>query len=183
MEETKSDIDKKTGGKRKITLVEIDLSSEQNCQELIKQHKTEHGDMIDVLYGGPTHALFLLSSQSQLSFMYVRYSALNHGLQHANTDITTLPTEDWMETFQVNLHSFFFIVKAALPSMPEGGSIVMNASINFAIGHPELIDYTATKGAMIGFMRGLSNQVAPSKGIRVNGPYTFLYLHRFSSII
>lgn len=71
----------------------------------------------------------------------------------------------------MNIHSFFFVVKAALPYMKEGGSIVMNASINFAIGHPELIDYTATKGAMVGFMRGLSNQIAPSKGIRVNGEF------------
>jgi NAD(P)-dependent dehydrogenase (short-subunit alcohol dehydrogenase family) len=53
--------------------------------------------------------------------------------------------------------------------MPAGSSIVYNASINMAVGHPELLDYTATKGAMIAFMRGLSNQIVGEKGIRVNG--------------
>lgn len=53
--------------------------------------------------------------------------------------------------------------------MPKGSSIIFCASINPFVGHPELVDYTATKGAMIGFMRALSNQVVGDKGIRVNG--------------
>ena len=52
--------------------------------------------------------------------------------------------------------------------MEEGSTIAFNASINMAVGHPELIDYTATKGAMIGFMRALSNQIVGDKGIRCN---------------
>lgn len=53
--------------------------------------------------------------------------------------------------------------------MKQGGTIVMNASVNPSVGHPELVDYTATKGAMIGFMRALSNQIVGDTGIRVNG--------------
>lgn len=49
MEETKQDIEKKTGGKRKLTLLEINLNTEEACQELIKKHKAEHGDVIDIL--------------------------------------------------------------------------------------------------------------------------------------
>jgi NAD(P)-dependent dehydrogenase (short-subunit alcohol dehydrogenase family) len=42
------------------------------------------------------------------------------------------------------------------------------------VGHPELLDYTATKGAMVALMRALSNQIVGEKGIRVNGPFTSL---------
>lgn len=45
-----------------------------------------------------------------------------------------------------------------------------NASINQAVGHPQLLDYTATKGAIVAFMRALSNQIVGETGIRVNGP-------------
>ena len=60
------------------------------------------------------------------------------------------------------------ITQAAIPHMEEGSTIAFNASINMAVGHPELIDYTATKGAMVGFMRALSNQIVGNKGIRCN---------------
>jgi NAD(P)-dependent dehydrogenase (short-subunit alcohol dehydrogenase family) len=51
--------------------------------------------------------------------------------------------------------------------MKKGSTIINNASINAYIGRPDLLDYTATKGAIIAFTRGLSNQYV-SKGIRVN---------------
>ncbi|ETW86996.1 hypothetical protein HETIRDRAFT_413346 [Heterobasidion irregulare TC 32-1] len=62
----------------------------------------------------------------------------------------------------------FSIVKHAILHMPSGSSITFNASINFAKGHPKLVDYTATKGAIVGFMRALSNQIVAERGIRVN---------------
>lgn len=52
--------------------------------------------------------------------------------------------------------------------MPKGATINFNASINMAVGHPELVDYTATKGAIVGLMRALSNQIVGDKGIRCN---------------
>ncbi|KAI0068114.1 NAD-P-binding protein [Artomyces pyxidatus] len=142
IEETVKIINEKTNNSRKIHSVETDLTSEKACQALVQQHLQQHGQLTTL--------------------------ALNHGLQHSNTDITTLETDKWLETFQTNIHSFFFIVKHAVGHMPEGSSIVFNASINFAVGHPELVDYTATKGAMIGFMRSLSNQIVGERGIRVN---------------
>lgn len=51
--------------------------------------------------------------------------------------------------------------------MKEGDTIINNASINAYIGRPDLLDYTSTKGAIVSFTRGLSNQYV-SKGIRVN---------------
>ena len=59
-------------------------------------------------------------------------------------------------------------MQAVIPHLEEGSTITFNASINMAVGHPELIDYTATKGAMVGFMRALSNQIVGEKNIRCN---------------
>ena len=114
------------------------------------------------------------------------YRVLNHGTQQAVKYLPELPTQQWLETFDTNIHSFFYICKVrasrapqvvfsmlnvlqtAIPHLEEGSTITFNASINMAVGHPELIDYTATKGAMVGFMRALSNQIVGEKGVRCN---------------
>ena len=82
-------------------------------------------------------------------------------------DIKDLPEEQWIHTFNINIHSFFFCSKYALEHMSEGATIINNASINAYIGRPDLLDYTSTKGAIISFTRGLSNQYV-GRGIRVN---------------
>lgn len=82
-------------------------------------------------------------------------------------DIKDLPEEQWLHTFNINIHSFFYCAKYALPHMKEGATVINNASINAYIGRPDLLDYTSTKGAIVSFTRGLSNQYV-SKGIRVN---------------
>jgi NAD(P)-dependent dehydrogenase (short-subunit alcohol dehydrogenase family) len=70
-------------------------------------------------------------------------------------DIKDLPEEQWLHTFNINMHSFFYISKYSLPHMKTGATIINN------------LDYTSTKGAIVSFTRGLSNQYV-SKGIRVN---------------
>ena len=74
---------------------------------------------------------------------------MNHGTQNAVEDLGELDTKQWHDVFDTNIHSFFYLSKAAVPRMKYGSSIVFNASINMAVGHPELLDYTATKGAMV----------------------------------
>jgi NAD(P)-dependent dehydrogenase (short-subunit alcohol dehydrogenase family) len=75
--------------------------------------------------------------------------------------------DQWEKTFATNIHPFFYLSKYALPHMKSGSTIINNASINAYIGRPDLLDYTSTKGAIVAFTRGLSNQVV-GKGIRVN---------------
>lgn len=75
--------------------------------------------------------------------------------------------EQWEHTFDVNIHPYFYLSKYALPHLHNGSAIINCASINAYIGRPDLLDYTSTKGAIVSFTRGLSNQVI-SKGIRVN---------------
>jgi NAD(P)-dependent dehydrogenase (short-subunit alcohol dehydrogenase family) len=82
-------------------------------------------------------------------------------------DIADLSEEQWLHTFDTNIHSFFFVTKYALEHMERGSTIINNASINAYIGRPDLLDYTSTKGAVVAFTRGLSNQYL-KKGVRVN---------------
>ena len=95
---------------------------------------------------------------------------LNHGTQEAVEELTKLPMEQWLDVFNTNIHSFFYITKAALPHIPKNSqsTITLCASVNPSVGHPELVDYTATKGAIVGFGRALGNQIVGETGIRVN---------------
>ena len=75
--------------------------------------------------------------------------------------------DQWIRTFDTNIHPYFYMAKYCLPHMKSGDTIINNASINAYIGRPDLLDYTSTKGAIVSFTRALSNQQI-SKGIRVN---------------
>jgi len=134
----------------KTHFVPFDLRSEDNCKELVRQHIEQFGTL-DTL-------------------------VLNHAMQRLQEHVEDLPSEQWLETFETNIHPFFYIVKAAVPHMPKGATITMNASVNPFVGHPKLLDYTATKGAIVGFARALSNQLLPQKRIRVNGKAIFTKL-------
>jgi len=75
--------------------------------------------------------------------------------------------DQWVDTFATNIHPFFFLSKYAVPHMKSGDTVITCASVNPYIGRPDLLDYTSTKGAIVAFTRGLSNQQL-EKGIRVN---------------
>ncbi|KAJ3032391.1 hypothetical protein HDV00_007574 [Rhizophlyctis rosea] len=70
-------------------------------------------------------------------------------------------------TFEVNIYPHFFLSKHALPHMSRGSTIINCASVNHYKGHPTLLDYTSTKGAIVAYTRSLALQLA-EKGIRVN---------------
>ncbi|PVH80625.1 NAD(P)-binding protein [Cadophora sp. DSE1049] len=81
--------------------------------------------------------------------------------------IGELSEEQWVKTFDTNIHPFFYLSKYTLPHMSSGSTIITCASVNPYIGRPDLLDYTSTKGAIVAFTRALSNQQI-SNGIRVN---------------
>ena len=91
----------------------------------------------------------------------------NHAYQMYRETIVDVPDEQWLHTFDTNIHPFFYLSKAATPHMKKGDTIINDASVNAYIGRPDLIDYTSTKGAIVSFTRALSNQYV-AKGIRVN---------------
>ena len=93
----------------------------------------------------------------------------NAGEQTPQQSILDITQAQLVRTFQTNIFSMFFLVKAALPHLPEGGAIVNTTSVTAYQGSPQLLDYSATKGAITAFTRSLSeNEELVSRGIRVN---------------
>jgi NAD(P)-dependent dehydrogenase (short-subunit alcohol dehydrogenase family) len=92
----------------------------------------------------------------------------NAAEQHPQQGIEDITVEQLEKTFRTNIFSIFHLTKAALPHLKDGSSIINTASITAYQGHPELIDYASTKGAIVAFTRSLSNNLV-KKGIRVNG--------------
>ena len=78
-----------------------------------------------------------------------------------------IPDEEWDMTFRTNIHSMFYLCKAAVPVMGKTGAIINTASINSDKPNPGLLAYAATKGAIQNFTVGLAQMLA-ERGIRVN---------------
>lgn len=161
-EDTRDLISKEVGlkgeSKEKTTgiecvLIAIDIRTEENCEKMIKQTVNKLGG-IDIL---------------------INNAAFQMTCEHIE-DITAEQVE---RTFQTNVFAPIYLVKHAVPHMSEGSSIIFSTSVvaykgirlvwcSHLSGNPHLVDYTATKSAMVGLIRSLAAQLAP-KGIRVNG--------------
>ncbi|MGN6539774.1 MAG: SDR family oxidoreductase [Ginsengibacter sp.] len=126
---------------RKCLLLKGDLRKEEFCKDAVNRTVKEFG-RIDVLIN-------------------------NAGTQIEAESLEDITTENMIKTFETNIFSMFWITKAALPHMAKGSAIVNTTSVTAYRGSPHLIDYSATKGAIVTFTRSLSNNLV-SKGIRVN---------------
>jgi NAD(P)-dependent dehydrogenase (short-subunit alcohol dehydrogenase family) len=118
-----------------------DLGDPEVCADLVKQTVDKWG-RLDVLVN-------------------------NAGEQHPDKDIRDITTEQLQRTFQTNIFSMFYLVQAARPHLKKGASIINCTSITMYKGSKELLDYSATKGAITAFTRSLSENLIED-GIRVN---------------
>lgn len=92
----------------------------------------------------------------------------NAAEQHPQDSIEDISEEQLERTFRTNIFGMFFMTKAALKHLKEGSAIVNTTSVTAYKGSPKLLDYSATKGAIVAFTRSLSQGLV-EKGIRVNG--------------
>ena len=91
----------------------------------------------------------------------------NAAEQHPDEEIADVTEEQLKRTFQTNFFGYFFMVQAARPHLKEGSAIINCTSVTMYQGSKELLDYSATKGAITAFTRSLSENLV-DKGIRVN---------------
>jgi NAD(P)-dependent dehydrogenase (short-subunit alcohol dehydrogenase family) len=118
-----------------------DIGDEAFCREAIDQVLDEFGQ-IDILVN-------------------------NAAEQHETEDLAKISSEQIDRTFRTNIYSCFYMTKYALPHMKRGASIINTASVVAYKGHKTLLDYSATKGAVVAFTRSVSLALS-DKGIRVN---------------
>jgi NAD(P)-dependent dehydrogenase (short-subunit alcohol dehydrogenase family) len=141
--DTKELIEKEVGDKDiKCELIPMDICTEENCKKIIETAVEALG-CIDILVN-------------------------NAAYQMCYSDITDLTSDNIEKTFATNVFAPLYLVKHAVPHMKRGSSILFSTSVVAYRGSPNLVDYAATKAAMVGILRSLAIQLAP-RGIRVNG--------------
>jgi NAD(P)-dependent dehydrogenase (short-subunit alcohol dehydrogenase family) len=92
----------------------------------------------------------------------------NAAEQHPQDSIEKNTAEQLKRTFRTNIFAYFYMTKAALPHLSPGSAIINTTSVTAYKGSPQLLDYSATKGAIVAFTRSLALSLV-EKGIRVNG--------------
>ncbi len=119
-----------------------DLSKEAHCQNLVKKTVKRYGK-IDILVN-------------------------NAAIHYESKTLGEISSKQLIKTFTTNVFPYFWVTQAALPYMKKGSSIINTSSVTAYRGSDTLIDYAATKGAIVSFTRSLASNLA-KKGIRVNG--------------
>jgi NAD(P)-dependent dehydrogenase (short-subunit alcohol dehydrogenase family) len=126
---------------RKAVLVSGDLADPAHCREVVDRAVQEFG-RVDVLVS-------------------------NAAFQATHESIEDISDEEWNRTIATNLSAYFFLVKAAVPHMPEGGSIIGTTSVNSDDPVPQLLPYDTTKGGIANMTAALAGMLA-GRGIRAN---------------
>jgi NAD(P)-dependent dehydrogenase (short-subunit alcohol dehydrogenase family) len=126
---------------KEALLIPTDISQEVNCKYAVEKTMERFG-----------HLHILVN---------------NAAVQYERHDIQDITAQQLEYTFKVNIFSFFYMAKYAVPHLTEGSVIINTTSVNAYKGNEVLMDYSATKGAIVSFTRSLSQSLV-KKGIRVN---------------
>jgi NAD(P)-dependent dehydrogenase (short-subunit alcohol dehydrogenase family) len=126
---------------RKARAISGDVSSPRFCRRVVKDTLKNFG-RLDILVN-------------------------NAAFQQHQENLEDLSERQWDRTFKTNIYGYFFLTKAALPHLPEGGAIINTGSITGLEGSKKLLDYAATKGAIHAFTKSLAQNLV-DRGIRVN---------------
>ena len=126
---------------RRALVISGDLADPAHCRDIIRQTVDEFG-RVDVLVS-------------------------NAAYQMDHPSLDEVSDEEWDHTWAVNVSAYFHLVKAALPHMREGASIIGSSSVNSDMPSPTLLPYAATKAAIANMTASLA-QLLAEKGIRAN---------------
>lgn len=137
-EETRRAVEDEGG---EALLIPGDVRSNKFCEEAVQQ-TVDHFGQLDILVN-------------------------NAAYQNSVEDIDDLTFEQWDRTFSTNIYGYFYMVKAAMPHLKEGSVIINTGSITGLEGSKNLLDYSATKGAIHAFTKSLAQHLV-ERGIRVN---------------
>ena len=137
--ETKALVEKEGG---ECLLIPGDIGKEDFCRKMVQKTVDEFG-RLDIVVN-------------------------NAAEQHPKEKLEEISEKQLERTFRTNIFSFFFLTKAALAHLKKGSVIINTASVTAYRGSEHLLDYAATKGAIVAFTRSLAKNLA-EKEIRVNG--------------
>jgi len=126
---------------RKAVLIPGDIGASAHCRDIVASAVEAFG-RVDILVNNAAH---------QMTF----------------DTLEEIPDEEWEATFRTNIHAMFYLAKAAVPHMSDGGVIINTTSVNADMPKQTLLPYATTKGAIQNFTGGLA-QLLADKGIRVN---------------
>jgi NAD(P)-dependent dehydrogenase (short-subunit alcohol dehydrogenase family) len=126
---------------RRVVLVKGDVADPQHCRDIIQTAVDELGG-VDILVS-------------------------NAAYQMTHETLDEIPDDEWDYTFDTNIGAMFRLIKAAIPHMKPGASIIGSSSVNSDMPNPTLAPYAATKAAIANFCASLA-QMLGEKGIRVN---------------
>lgn len=126
---------------RQCLLIEDDVGTPETCRHAVEKTVATFG-RLDVLVN-------------------------NAAEQHPQDDLTDISAEQLEQTFRTNAFGYFFMTQAALPHLASGSAIVNTTSVTAYRGSHHLMDYAATRGAVVSFTRSLAKALV-DRGIRVN---------------
>jgi NAD(P)-dependent dehydrogenase (short-subunit alcohol dehydrogenase family) len=134
-----------------------------------KQLIEEKGKQCELIAGDIGDEKFCekIVQQALNKFNHIDIVVNNAAEQHEQKKLEDISADQLEKTFRTNIFSMFYLTKAALPHLREGSAIINSTSVTAYKGSPELLDYSATKGAIVAFTRSLSQALVQRK-IRVN---------------
>ncbi|MDA8369329.1 MAG: SDR family oxidoreductase [Nocardiopsaceae bacterium] len=126
---------------RSCLIMPGDLGDEQHCEDVVARAAAEFGGL-DVVVA-------------------------HHATQAPVEDFAELTTAQLTRTYQVNVFGVFWLLRAAIPRLPDGGSVIITGSVNGLRGNKTLIDYATSKAAVMNLTDCLAQHYV-DRGIRVN---------------
>ncbi|KAK1401609.1 Glucose and ribitol dehydrogenase [Heracleum sosnowskyi] len=134
--------EKSSDAKDPFAIATPDLGYDDNCKKVVEEVVNAFG-RIDILVN-------------------------NSAEQHKANSVEEINEKQLEKVFRTNIFSYFFVTRHALKHMQEGSCIINTTSVNAYSGNASMVDYAASKGAIVAFTRSLALQLI-SRGIRVNG--------------